>query len=63
MFPQQKHLDGAGSYTGDFRGSSHIIRTLKMGTEFVPETSVYYGSQLTRLISREDFIDAIFLLA
>ncbi|XP_021934331.1 uncharacterized protein LOC110836921 [Zootermopsis nevadensis] len=29
----------------DFQGSSHI-RTLKMGTVFVPETSVYYGNQL-----------------
>jgi hypothetical protein len=32
-------------------------RTLMMGTEMAPETSVSSCNQLTRLIAREDFIE------
>jgi hypothetical protein len=35
-------------------GSSSHIRTLMMGTEMIPETSVSFCNQLPRLISRED---------
>jgi hypothetical protein len=38
-----------------FKASSHI-RTLMMGTEMVPETSVSFYNQLTRLIAQDDFI-------
>jgi hypothetical protein len=37
-------------------GVSSRIRTLMMGTEMVPETSVSSCNQLTRLCAREDFI-------
>jgi hypothetical protein len=39
-----------------YRGSSHM-RTLMMGAEMVPETSVSSCNQLTRLCAREDFIE------
>jgi hypothetical protein len=35
-------------------------QTLMMGTEMVPETSVIF-KQLTRLITREDFIKEYFI--
>jgi hypothetical protein len=40
----------------DFIEYRHI-RNLMMGTEMVPETSVYSCNQLTRLCAREDFIE------
>jgi hypothetical protein len=42
------------------RTSPGDIRTLMMGTEMVPETSVSSYNQLTLLIGREYFVD-IFL--
>jgi hypothetical protein len=39
-----------------FEATCHI-RTLMMGTEMVPETSVSFYNQLTPLIAREYFIE------
>jgi hypothetical protein len=38
-------------------GVSSRIRTLMMGTEMIPETSVSSCNQLTQLCAREDFIE------
>jgi hypothetical protein len=48
--------DGDEYIQEKFEASSHI-RTLMMGTEMVPETSVSSYNQLMQLIAREDFIE------
>jgi hypothetical protein len=50
-------IGASGRYIEGTLGVSSHITTLMMGTEIVPETSVSFSNQFTRLCAREDFIE------